>query len=189
MVLAKEFKDFFSDPIILLYMSTSKYRNNAPPSKVSDGATRSDSLGISSKAAATHRASAADKQRQPNDSDSADKSGRVAFDAKGNPVWEWQTSTGVFEQDVSTQRLKKLEAPELSLASTQPVPTIGNKSNIKTKSKEDTGFNPYNSDGPVKPRTDRTAAAHPALVHKKPPPKRQETPKPTGVWNKFKSKF
>jgi len=129
------------------------------------------------------------------------QSGRVTFDAKGNPVWEWQTSTGVFEQDVSTQRLKKLEAPELSLAATQPIPTLGGKSSGKTtggnpgkpassgKSKEDTGFNPYDSNAPVRPRTDRTAASHPALVHKRPPPKRQEPAKPQGMWDKLKSKF
>ncbi|HEX2584519.1 MAG TPA: hypothetical protein VHL14_05275 [Steroidobacteraceae bacterium] len=135
------------------------------------------------------------------------QSGRVAFDAKGNPVWEWQTSTGVFEQNVSTQRLKKLEAPELSLAATQPIPTLGGnskgntsnkaasnfagKSPTTTKSKEDTGFNPYDSDAPVRPRTDRTAASHPALVHKRPPngKGRDAVSKPQGTWDKFKSKF
>jgi len=131
------------------------------------------------------------------------QSGRVAFDAKGNPIWEWQTSTGVFEQNVSTQRLKKLEAPELSLAATQPIPTLGGnsktgsktsggmagKSPTMAKSKEDTGFNPYDSNAPVRPRTDRTAASHPALVHKRPPPKKSESAKPQGTWDKFKSKF
>jgi hypothetical protein len=112
-------------------------------------------------------------------------------------VWEWQTSTGVFEQDVSTQRMKKLEAPELSFADTQPVPTIGKgaAAKLKSKSREDTGFNPYNSDGPINPQTDRRDASHPALVHKKPPPQRtttprhSEPPKSAGVWDKIKSKF
>ncbi|HVY22698.1 MAG TPA: hypothetical protein VG962_05025 [Steroidobacteraceae bacterium] len=130
--------------------------------------------------------------------DADNKSGRVAFDSRGNPVWEWQTAPGVYETDVTTQRLKKLEAPELSLAATQPVQTIGGKSAKnapnapKVKSKEDTGFNPYNSDAPLKPRTDRTRAAHPAMVHKKPPPPRRpnaEPEKPAGMWDKFKSKF
>ena len=171
-------------------MSDSKHRNNAPPERSRSGAPSSAPHGK-----AAEPARAPDKQGQADDPASADKSGRVAFDSRGNPIWEWQTSTGVFEQDVSTQRLKKLEAPELSLASTQPVPTIGgNKSHTNTKpklkSKDDTGFNPYNSDGPVKPQTDRTSASHPALVHKRPPPKpRPEAPKPAGAWHKFKSKF
>jgi hypothetical protein len=47
-------------------------------------------------------------------------SGRVTFDARGNPVWEWETSTGIFGRDVSTQRLKKLEAKDLAIVETPP---------------------------------------------------------------------
>jgi hypothetical protein len=44
------------------------------------------------------------------------KSGRVAFDSKGNPVWEWQLETGVYSRDVNTQKLKKLDLGDLSIA-------------------------------------------------------------------------
>jgi len=43
-------------------------------------------------------------------------SGRVAFDSRGNPVWEWQLETGVYSRDVSTQKLKKLDLGDLSIA-------------------------------------------------------------------------
>jgi hypothetical protein len=45
-------------------------------------------------------------------------SGRVAFDERGNPIWEWETQTGMYSTDVSTQRLRTLEAPELSIEET-----------------------------------------------------------------------
>ncbi len=171
-------------------MSDSKHRRNAPPASSQAGAPRSPQSASSSKAASPSHA----LPPAPSSGEKAaeDKSGRVTFDSKGNPVWEWQTAPGVFEQDVTTQRLKKLEAPELSLATTQPVPTIGNKGSAKsTKSKEDTGFNPYDSDGVVKPRSKTPIqATHPALAHKKPPPaRRPEPPKEESMWDKFKSKF
>ena len=177
-------------------MSDSKYGSNVPPR--SPGSTpKSTRTASTSKAATTAPESSKTSSSSPaQHSSDNQKSGRVAYDSRGNPVWEWQTSTGVFEQNVSTQRLKKLEAPELSFAETQPVPVIGKgaATKPKLKSREDTGFNPYNSDGPINPQTDRRAASHPALVHKKPPPHRapprhSEPPKPTGVWDKLKSKF
>ena len=44
------------------------------------------------------------------------QSGRVAFDARGNPIWEWQLETGVYSRDVETQKLKKLDLGDLSIA-------------------------------------------------------------------------
>lgn len=58
------------------------------------------------------------KQDKPDRVGAVKQSGRVAFDARGNPTWEWQTSTGQFDRNVSTSRLKALEA-ELKLADTQ----------------------------------------------------------------------
>lgn len=46
------------------------------------------------------------------------RSGRVSFDSRGNPVWEWQLETGVYSRDVSTQKLKKLDLGDLSIAET-----------------------------------------------------------------------
>ena len=86
-------------------------------------------------------------------------SGRVAFDARGNPTWEWQTSTGVFGREVSTQRLKKLEAKDLAIVDTPPV-DVKKKPKGKELSLADpiranraTGFNPYDSSSAVSPRS------------------------------------
>jgi len=77
----------------------------------------------------------------------AQNSGRVAFDARGNPVWEWETSTGVYDKNVSTQRLKKLQAPDLSLEQTQPV-TKNKGLSIEQLDLPGGGKNPYDS-GPA----------------------------------------
>jgi hypothetical protein len=44
------------------------------------------------------------------------KSGRAAFDANGHTVWEWQTTTGVFERYVSDEKLHELTSPHLAIA-------------------------------------------------------------------------
>lgn len=71
------------------------------------------------------------------------RSGRAAFDERGNAVWEWQLETGVYSRDVSTQKLKKLELDELSIAETainkRPVGLGGEKKPVGG------GFNPYDS--------------------------------------------
>jgi len=43
------------------------------------------------------------------------RSGRAAWDERGNTVWEWQTSPGIFSRDVSSQQLQSLQANELKL--------------------------------------------------------------------------
>jgi hypothetical protein len=55
----------------------------------------------------------------------ARKSGRAVFDSQGRASWEWQTSTGVFETDVSDQQLKRLEAPQLELVEADEAATQG----------------------------------------------------------------
>jgi hypothetical protein len=68
--------------------------------------------------------------------------GRVKFDDRGNAVWEWQVQTGAFSQDVSTQRIQKLEHPALSLADDAPTPFETVRSNpLGTKK----GYDPYDS--------------------------------------------
>lgn len=88
-------------------------------------------------------------------------SGRVAFDSRGNPVWEWQLETGVYSRDVSTQRLKKLDLGHLSLMDTgahkKADPTHPDPKQPEAKKaaapppRKDLpggGFNPYNSGSP-----------------------------------------
>ncbi|HEY5806834.1 MAG TPA: hypothetical protein VIT67_02640 [Povalibacter sp.] len=55
------------------------------------------------------------EQLQPSLMDSHRKSGRAVTGERGDAIWEWQTSTGVFERDVTAEQLSRLEAPELSL--------------------------------------------------------------------------
>ena len=69
-------------------------------------------------------------------------SGRVQFDDRGNAVWEWAVGTGTFGHEVSEERLKKLENPELSIADDAPTPFDGVKPNPQGVVK---GYNPYDS--------------------------------------------
>jgi hypothetical protein len=63
-----------------------------------------------------------DTDRTSSDEDlptqSEKRSGRATFDERGNAVWEWQLETGVYSKDVSTQKLRKLELDDLSIAET-----------------------------------------------------------------------
>lgn len=45
-------------------------------------------------------------------------SGRAGVDERGNAVWEWRISTGVYSRDPDTLRLRQLESSELSIAET-----------------------------------------------------------------------
>ncbi|MGC3982767.1 MAG: hypothetical protein QM808_16070 [Steroidobacteraceae bacterium] len=91
------------------------------------------------------------------------QSGRVAYDAKGNPVWEWETSTGVFDRDVSTQRLQKLEA-KLTLEETQPVPVSKPKLALEEAERlPGGGMNPYDTGNAAR---GPAQVSHPALAHK-----------------------
>lgn len=101
-------------------------------------------------------------------------SGRVAFDSRGNPVWEWETSTGVYDKNVSTQRLKTLEATELSLEQTQAL-AEKKKLEIEKGGVRGGGINPYDSTQVPSPPTAPKAAAksssetfHPAMQRNKP---------------------
>jgi hypothetical protein len=70
------------------------------------------------------------------------ESGRVQFDERGNAIWEWAVTTGAFGREVSTERLKKLENPGLSLAEDAPTPFDKVKPNPQGVVK---GYNPYDS--------------------------------------------
>lgn len=73
--------------------------------------------------------------------------GRVRFDDRGNAVWEWAVSTGMFGTEVSTSRLKKLENQTLSLADDSPPrPSVAAPTVVKENRKGMTqGYSPYDS--------------------------------------------
>lgn len=81
------------------------------------------------------------------------RSGRIAYDERGNSVWEWQLETGVYSRDITTQRLKKLDLNDLSIAETAthprppgltdpPVDPQGRKPRERLPGG---GFNPYDN--------------------------------------------
>jgi hypothetical protein len=76
------------------------------------------------------------------------RSGRAGVDDRGNTVWEWQLETGVYSRDITTQRLKKLDLGDLSIAETA---THQRPSGLSEKGaapkKPGGGFNPYDSAG------------------------------------------
>ena len=129
------------------------------------------------------------------------QSGRVAYDSKGNPIWEWETSTGIFDRNVSTQRLKKLEAT-LSLEETQPVPKANPLSVQEAERLPGGGMNPYDTGGRS---NSPNPVAHPALAHKQPEArsaarkslvskyasagKKVTEAEPQGFWGKLKSRL
>lgn len=102
---------------------------------------------------------------KPDDPSRTKSSGRPAFDSRGNAVWEWKTETGQFSVDINTQRLKKLEAPELSLEDTTRIKKA-EKHAKKPDPNVDIGFNPYDRGAasvPQKtPSTSKPAAPAPA---------------------------
>ena len=87
-------------------------------------------------------ADGAGKASAPDAKAEAKSTGRVQFDARGNAIWEWAVSTGAFGREVSTERMKKLENPGLSLADDAPTPSDKVKPNPQGVVK---GYNPYDS--------------------------------------------
>ena len=76
------------------------------------------------------------------------RSGRAGVDERGNTVWEWKLETGVYSRDITTQRLKKLDLSDLSIAETA---THKRPAGLTEKAAEPKkpggGFNPYDSAG------------------------------------------
>jgi len=81
---------------------------------------------------------------------SSAQSGRVTYDERGQPVWEWRVDTGVFTRDVDTRQMRQIQ--EDAAVKLQEAPP--------EQSKRFVGFDPYS-----------TAVA-------KEPPAPQEPPKP-----------
>jgi hypothetical protein len=79
----------------------------------------------------------------------AKRSGRAGVDERGNTVWEWQLETGVYSRDISTQKLKKLDLGDLSIAETathqRPDGLSGGNKPAAPAKKPGGGFNPYDS--------------------------------------------
>jgi hypothetical protein len=91
------------------------------------------------------------KSPPPAPADDARRSGRAGVDERGNSVWEWKLETGVYSRDISTQRLRKLDLGDLSIAETashkRPDGLSGEKPPAQKK-QAGGGFNPYdNSSG------------------------------------------
>jgi hypothetical protein len=85
---------------------------------------------------------------KPADASDNKRSGRAGVDERGNTVWEWQLETGVYSRDITTQRLKKLDLGDLSIAETAKHQTPSGLSNKGAEPKKaDGGFNPYDSAG------------------------------------------
>ena len=87
------------------------------------------------------------KDKKPPDAPDNKRSGRAGVDERGNTVWEWQLETGVYSRDISTQKLKKLDLGDLSIAETA---SHQRPSGLDPKDKPKGpggGFNPYDSGG------------------------------------------
>jgi hypothetical protein len=62
------------------------------------------------------------------------QSGRVAYDERGQPVWEWRVDTGVFTRDVDTRQMRKIQE-EAAVNLPQP----------PEQSRRFVGFDPYST--------------------------------------------
>jgi hypothetical protein len=85
-----------------------------------------------------------DKQPPPPDSK---RSGRAGVDERGNSVWEWQLETGVYSRDITTQKLKKLDLGELSIAETASHQRPAGLDPKEQPKSPGGGFNPYDRSG------------------------------------------
>ncbi len=87
----------------------------------------------------------------PPGAEDSKRSGRAGVDERGNSVWEWQLETGVYSRDISTQKLRKLDLGDLSIAETathQRPAGLDEKAADQGKGKvkrelPGSGFNPY----------------------------------------------
>ena len=88
------------------------------------------------------------KSSPPAPADDSSRSGRPGVDERGNTVWEWKLETGVYSRDISTQRLKKLDLGDLSIAETanhKRPEGLGADKKPPQKQLPGGGFNPYGS--------------------------------------------
>jgi hypothetical protein len=64
-----------------------------------------------------------DASRSRKTKTSTRKSGRASFDKSGRGIWQWQTSTGVFETRITEEQLAQLEASQLTILDAPKEPT------------------------------------------------------------------
>jgi hypothetical protein len=98
---------------------------------------------VSKDTSKSRRAPSAAPSRDPGPPAGTDgrPAGQVRFDDRGNAIWEWALKTGEFVKDTASERLKKLENPNLSLADDAPPASRAAANPTGTV----TGYNPYNS--------------------------------------------
>ena len=60
------------------------------------------------------------------------ESGRVAYDDRGQPVWEWRVDTGVFSRDVDARRMRQIQDDASVKLRDEPAPCA-------------VGFDPYST--------------------------------------------
>jgi hypothetical protein len=60
------------------------------------------------------------------------QSGRVAYDDRGQPVWEWRVGTGEFSRDVDTKQVRQLQEDASAELGKEPAPRVE-------------GFDPYST--------------------------------------------
>jgi hypothetical protein len=113
-------------------------------------------------------------------------SGRVAFDSRGNAVWEWRTGDRQFSRDVNTTLVEKLGAPDLRLQTTRiamgKVRLDGSPGAAPAQGIPESGnYNPYNH--PAADIAHRSARGQPGAGPEAPravkarPTKPSETPR------------
>ncbi|MGH8188727.1 MAG: hypothetical protein ACREUC_19370 [Steroidobacteraceae bacterium] len=128
--------------------------------------------------------------------DAKKSSGRVAFDERGNSVWEWQLETGVYSRDVNTQKLKKLELDELSIAETAQHRKPTGLGAPEKRSMPGGGFNPYDNSSqreaggnPYDNASNRTRARQPPPSPPPRPPRSPEDLRKIEEWLKLKKRL
>lgn len=77
-------------------------------------------------------------------------SGRVAFDPRGDAIWEFQTAEGEYAREANTELVRKLDAPSLALEQTAIVKKVAEPP-AGPRPCPGGGFNPYDSAAPRAP--------------------------------------
>ena len=120
-----------------------------------------------------------------NDASRTKESGRAVFDSGGRSSWEWKTETGNFSREISTKRLKLLEAPDLTLEKTGLLKKVASQ---EGKALPAGGFNPYDQAvaSSAKPAVRQAAATPP---RPRPKPFTLAPPRPTTVLGRLRALF